>query len=316
MEKNNIECNYLIGFILVDLHKYDESIIFLEKVYDNISNDAFYFHTLALAYHHMGLNLKSEILYEKAFTLPEIKDKDWAYFNYGVTLQDLGKVVKAVEIYNKAIELNQNNVNAWLNVGMLHTKFGDPKQGILCYKYILYNCTNVSSETVDMASINLGVAYELTKDYNNAIDSYMKQKQKYKMDYPYNSNKLITILTHLSRIKRSIADFTDYENDFDQLWHLVSNKLMATNNTEQLLLPFDSLLFPIDPTYQLLIASMHAKSFVQSEELVINKKQQLNSNHRYPLRIGYISYDFNDHPTAHLMVINFYICFTLIIYLL
>ena len=70
-------------------------------------------------------------------------------------------------------------------------------------------------------------------------------------------------------------------------------------------MPFDTLLLPVSNRVRMLVGLQHARRWshdpvrfplLQSPPLPVLPKQPGNQ-----LRIGYLSYDFNDHPTAHMI---------------
>jgi hypothetical protein len=76
------------------------------------------------------------------------------------------------------------------------------------------------------------------------------------------------------------------------------------------LLPFDSLILPTLPFQRLLIAYGASSTFLASKNSVlfkvglhnrVNDEEYLDLKNKSILHIGFMSYDFNDHPTAHLV---------------
>lgn len=65
------------------------------------------------------------------------------------------------------------------------------------------------------------------------------------------------------------------------------------------LLPFDTLLLPVSAQEKLKIVSFYSSDMYDGHKLrkyVDHQRKNVET-----LRIGFISFDFNDHPTAHLV---------------
>ena len=118
-----------------------------------------------------------------------------------------------------------------------------------------------------------------------------------------------TLLADIWRARKVVCDWQSYDSDRLQLLAL----LLDTNGQEARLplslLPFDSLLVPMDPLVRRKIAEKYSKQFVDKlpASLVNSKSRQQANTGRptglqpRPLAMAYVSYDFNNHPTAHLM---------------
>lgn len=74
------------------------------------------------------------------------------------------------------------------------------------------------------------------------------------------------------------------------------------------MLPFDTLLIPVSLYDRLLVAhgaSLHILSSASPLPRTVHSEQRSDArgteSGRRALRVGFMSYDFNDHPTAHLV---------------
>ncbi len=65
------------------------------------------------------------------------------------------------------------------------------------------------------------------------------------------------------------------------------------------ILPFDTLLMPMSPSLRKQIAQVYSSQWDTYRTTGSSNKTAPRSHRR--LRIGYLSYDFNDHPTSHLI---------------
>lgn len=69
--------------------------------------------------------------YEKALELNPKDEKAWN--NKGVALRELGKYEEAIKCYDKALELNPKDEDVWNNKGNALSALGKPKEAIKCY---------------------------------------------------------------------------------------------------------------------------------------------------------------------------------------
>ncbi|EGZ10161.1 hypothetical protein PHYSODRAFT_523651 [Phytophthora sojae] len=133
-----------------------------------------------------------------------------------------------------------------------------------------------------MAMGNVGAAYEVSSDIVNALSWYERALEEINSsseiiftDRFTTQSSRLHLMVHMARAKLSACVWTDAENDFDSLWATVTNLQMTVGNL-YVLTPFDSLLHPISPQ--------------ERKALALTR-----------LNVGYLSYDYSDHPTTHLM---------------
>ncbi len=107
--------------------------------------------------------------------------------------------------------------------------------------------------------------------------------------------------SYLFRLRRLIADWRNDESNLDKLYSQTVEQLSQGKVTD--VVPFDSLSFFGDASTQLAIARSHASAVSRRTE---KQRQSLNFTHSRSregrLRIGYVSADFHNHATSHLML--------------
>ncbi|EEY70046.1 UDP-N-acetylglucosamine-peptide N-acetylglucosaminyltransferase, putative [Phytophthora infestans T30-4] len=133
-----------------------------------------------------------------------------------------------------------------------------------------------------MAMGNVGVAYELTKDIVSALSWYERALHEIVSSpdtvYPDGLTAQMSfmhLMVHIVRAKLSACVWANAEDEFSLLWTMVTTLQTATD-ARYAFTPFDSLL--------------HAMSPLDRRSVALTS-----------LNVGYLSYDFSDHPTTHLM---------------
>jgi hypothetical protein len=130
-------------------------------------------------------------------------------------------------------------------------------------------------------------------------------------------DSLVSALANKLVIKRSSTHWSDWEYDHIKLYRDTLARINFNSQIYGPLLPFDSLLFDIGAEEKVIVAIAESKasdkqSFFQSNHTTVEFFNNLPIRRPLPvvdvnergcneLRIGLISYDFNDHPTTHLL---------------
>ncbi|KUF99032.1 Coiled-coil domain-containing protein 19 [Phytophthora nicotianae] len=263
---------------------------------------------LALAYHHGGDFTMAESLFKR---VGESGRSAAFYFDYGVTLDNLGKA-HAADAYNEALAIEPTHGEARINIAALHHQHGDVNESIPHYLDVI-NSPSASVKLKIMAMGNVGVVYELTKDIVSALSWYERALEEITASpdtiYPNGLSAQMSrmhLMVHVVRAKLSACVWANAEDEFDYLWTMVTS-LQLTSDARLVFTPFDSLLHDMSPQDRKLLAVHFSTAFnsgggTESNDVVPPVKlcgkhdKQLAS-----LNVGYLSYDFSDHPTAHLM---------------
>ena len=115
-------------------------------------------------------------------------------------------------------------------------------------------------------------------------------------------DNLLHTKAHLFRSAKMSCSWSDWPN-FDVLLRAVRTEQMSAG-LQSALLPFDTLGLPVTPAWRKEVAVAHARHLTEwgreVEEPTPVSPESGRGGERRRLKIGYICYDFNDHPTAHL----------------
>ena len=162
IKKNVSSCVYTIC-ALVDYteFKYDSAIELFKNVTDYENNAEILFY-IGNSYSFQNKFNQSLIYYDKVL---EINPQDTeAWNNKGIALAQLGKLDKAIEAYDKAIEINPQNSLFWSNKGTGLGQLGKFDEAIKAFDRAI----EINPQDSD-AWYNKGLALDNLNEYNEAI---------------------------------------------------------------------------------------------------------------------------------------------------
>ena len=263
------------------------------------------------------------------------RDLAQLHYDYAVTLQHGGMVQRSAVQYNAAIKLEQNFTEAWLNLAGLHHKWGDVEDAIRNYKRTLLTPGAEADPRLRVMVLNnLGIAFSQHGQLHLSLQAHERALQLLqKSDYPKvpegqavtedheleHADSLIMTHAHLSRARKVVCDWHALEARRDSLLHYIETTQLSRGRQSSLM-PFDTLHLPVHPIWSLRVATIYSDSFnhlffLYSKRLNLTERKIVwpgqvpplhgcdagAADQRCKLRLGYICYDFNDHPTAHLV---------------
>mmetsp|Transcript_21874 Transcript_21874/g.35228 ORF Transcript_21874/g.35228 Transcript_21874/m.35228 type:complete len:764 (+) Transcript_21874:286-2577(+) len=263
--------------------EYNESVPWHLELFANLWNN------IGLSQHRKGACCQEDaiqsFLKAKAFGLKQLDAE--LYFNLGVSSKQLGKFGEALELYEKSLEADPKFTVALMNLAALYHEHQVFPQAVERYKTVIEQ-TEQSSQIRLMALANLGVAYTEMGDAENGIRYFRQVLDERASDDSYD----LQMKAHILVAKRVICDWTDFDAEVAWLRENVELRELSHGKPPSLL-PFDTLLMPLDPAFRLRIAVTYAAQY-----------GPIARNHPYPktkqIKVGYLSYDYSDHPTAHL----------------
>ncbi|KAE8879911.1 hypothetical protein PF003_g36004 [Phytophthora fragariae] len=269
-------------------------------------------HRLALAYHHGGDFATAEKMFDR---VGEGGRTAAFYFDFGVTLEKLGKILAAGDAYNQALGIEPTQPEARINIAALHHQYGDVNESIPQYLVVINSPSTPASLRI-MAMGNVGAAYEVSRDIVNALSWYERalEATTSSPDMVFSDRFLaesrMHLMVHVVRAKLSACVWADAEKEFDSLWAMVTNPQTTVGNLYAFT-PFDSLLHVLSPKerkalavyfsmkYMVDLADKRNESFLTTFQVYPPEAKHTEQLTR--LNVGYISYDYSDHPTTHLM---------------
>lgn len=226
-------------------------------------------------------------LYTKALQVfPEFAA---AHSNLASVLQQQGKLQEALIHYKDAIRISPTFADAYSNMGNTLKEMQDVQGAIQCYTRAI----QINPGFADAHS-NLASVHKDSGSIPAAIQSY-RTALKLKPDFP-------DAYCNLAHCLQIICDWKDYEERMRKLVATVGEQLIK--NRLPSVHPHHSMLYPLTHDYRKAIAARHG-ALCMDKINVFHK-----APYTYPkdlrssggkLRIGYVSSDFGNHPTSHLM---------------
>lgn len=191
--------------------------------------------------------------------------------------------------YKEAIRISPTFADAYSNMGNTLKEMQDVQGALQCYTRAIQINPAFADAHSNLASIH--------KDSGNipeAIASY-RTALKLKPDFP-------DAYCNLAHCLQIVCDWTDYDERMKKLVSIVADQL--EKNRLPSVHPHHSMLYPLSHGFRKAIAERHGN-------LCLDK---INVLHKPPyehpkdlklsdgrLRVGYVSSDFGNHPTSHLM---------------
>ena len=212
-----------------------------------------------------------------------------AHSNLASVLQQQGRLHDALNHYKEAIRIQPTFADAHSNLGNTLKEIGDISGALQCYSRAI----QINPSFADAHS-NLASIHKDTGNILEAVQSY-RTALKLKPDFP-------DAFCNLAHCLQIICDWTNYDQRLMKICTIVQDQL--DKNRLPSVHPHHSMLYPLTGEQRRKIATRHAMLCLERVQLLHKKTYQypknLNSSGRR-LRIGYVSSDFCNHPTAHLM---------------
>eukprot|EP00918_Siedleckia_nematoides_P069807 GHVU01152207.1.p1 GENE.GHVU01152207.1~~GHVU01152207.1.p1 ORF type:complete len:691 (-),score=79.28 GHVU01152207.1:1370-3442(-) len=212
-----------------------------------------------------------------------------AHSNLASVLQQQGKLHEALLHYKEAIRISPTFADAYSNMGNTLKEMGDIQGALQCYTRAIQINPAFADAHSNLASIH--------KDSGNipeAIQSY-RTALKLKPEFP-------DAYCNLAHCLQIVCDWTEYEIRMKKLVQVVQDQL--DKNRLPSVHPHHSMLYPLTHDQRKAIAARHANLCLEKIHVLhkpaYNHPKDLSSS-MGRLRVGYVSSDFGNHPTSHLM---------------
>ncbi|KAB0795869.1 hypothetical protein PPYR_09930 [Photinus pyralis] len=209
-----------------------------------------------------------------------------AHSNLASVLQQQGKLNEALMHYKEAIRIQPTFADAYSNMGNTLKEMQDVAGALQCYTRAIQINPAFADAHSNLASIH--------KDSGNipeAIQSY-RTALKLKPDFP-------DAYCNLAHCLQIVCDWTDYESRMKKLVNIVADQL--EKNRLPSVHPHHSMLYPLSHEFRKAIAARHANLCLEKIHVLHKHPYKFAMDLKGRLKVGYVSSDFGNHPTSHLM---------------
>ncbi|KOB75058.1 Uncharacterized protein OBRU01_08098 [Operophtera brumata] len=206
--------------------------------------------------------------------------------NLASLLQQQGKLQDALMHYKHAIDIQPNFADAHSNMGNTLRELQDVTGAMICFE----NAIEINPTFAD-AHCNLASIYKDMGNITKAIKSYENALQL-KPDFP-------DAYCNLAHCFLIVCNWDDYNDRMQNIVTIVEEQL--ENEKISSVHPHHSILYPLSNKLRREIAKRHADLYTEKVNLLNTITFKYPTGHQGRLRIGYVSSDFGNHPTSHLM---------------
>ncbi len=307
------------GVALCALGRLHEGIASYRQAVDCAPQDPNAHHNLGVALLRAGEHREATTVLERALELAPGNVE--ALNTLGNALRDQGELDEAAARYQKAAELAPGRARTWNNLGVLYHRMGAHEQAIGYYgkalalapdyaeahnnlgavfldqerakeaKASFQRALQVNADFAE-AHINLGDLASRLGHPEDSVDHYRRV-----VDGGLGSpNNVASALDGLVWTLRRLCRWKDLPKLTGHLVALAEDEARAAETAK--LSPFRSLSLPLSPRAQRRIAERHARAVRRGRPATTADRP--NEEDR-PLRVGYMSADFRDHPVGHLI---------------
>ncbi len=236
----------------------------------------------------LGMLSKAEIFLKKALGIKP--DFGEALNDLGTVLRDQGKIDAAEQCYRKAIAIMPHEPEAYNNLGTLHKRRGFLDDAADCYQRALKIDYNFSE-----SHYNLGNVFNKKGEYESALSCY-REALRFNPCHPNALNMLVRLL-------QQECAWDELKDPLARLSSLTERALEQGETAPAM--PFLTFSISSEPEYNYRVARSWASRIQKSvsglsSRVVFNFKQRKLFKKR--IRVAYLSSDFKNHATAHLML--------------
>uniref|UniRef100_A0A8C3AAD5 UDP-N-acetylglucosamine--peptide N-acetylglucosaminyltransferase 110 kDa subunit n=1 Tax=Cyclopterus lumpus TaxID=8103 RepID=A0A8C3AAD5_CYCLU len=325
LDPNFLDAYINLGNVLKEARIFDRAVAGYLRALSLSPNHAVVHGNLACVYYEQGLIDLAIDTYRRAIELqPHFPD---AYCNLANALKEKGNVSEAEECYNTALRLCPTHADSLNNLANIKREQGNIEEAESANMFYFLFGFRISPTFADAYS-NMGNTLKEMQDVQGALQCYTRAIQinpafadahsnlasihkdsgnipeaiasyrtalKLKPDFP-------DAYCNLAHCLQIVCDWTDYDERMKKLVSIVADQL--DKNRLPSVHPHHSMLYPLSHGFRKAIAERHG-NLCQDKINALHKpafehpKDLKASGGR--LRVGYVSSDFGNHPTSHLM---------------
>jgi protein O-GlcNAc transferase len=285
LSPDHFESHYHLGILFHEQRCLKGAISCFQKALELKPDFAQTYYRMGAAFHDQGRLEKALSHYRKAIDLKT--DFFEAYNGMGSAWQSLKEFGKALSCFYKALDLMPCSDVVYVNMGNVLREQGRYRKALTCYRKAL----EIQPENA-VAHLNMGIFLMDMGKSEEAVSSY-RRALELKPDYAKACAYLV------SRLQQDCAwqELKHWSMKLDDLTKSALDRKERPAET-----PFLNIVRHADPALNFTVAKMWSG---KENKLSSNCRPsiffggRLSCNHR--ITVGYLSSNFRDHPTAHLM---------------
>jgi protein O-GlcNAc transferase len=270
-----VEAHNNLGTVLKDQGLLDEALTAFDHAINLKPDYAEAFHNRGTMMQQLGNPEEALAAYAQAIRLRG--DYADAINNAGIVLQELGRAAEAIDLYRELIARAPADADAWNNLGTALLADDRPNEARSAFEQALARRSDFPE-----AVYNLGNAWRELGNLKEAIAAYRNTLRL----RPDDAEAFSQLVYH----RAQACAWSDYEADQKKLLDLVRSGVRVP--------PFYLLATPATAADQLTSARQWIAPTRPSRDCVFEHRPRVESER---IRLGYLSGDFHQHATAHLM---------------
>uniref|UniRef100_A0A672RBQ3 UDP-N-acetylglucosamine--peptide N-acetylglucosaminyltransferase 110 kDa subunit n=1 Tax=Sinocyclocheilus grahami TaxID=75366 RepID=A0A672RBQ3_SINGR len=339
LDPNFLDAYINLGNVLKEARIFDRAVAGYLRALSLSPNHAVVHGNLACVYYEQGLIDLAVDTYRRAIELqPHFPD---AYCNLANALKEKGNVSEAEECYNTALRLCPTHADSLNNLANIKREQGNIEDAVQLYRKALEVFPEFAAAHSNLASVlqqqgklqealmhykeairisptfadaysNMGNTLKEMQDVQGALQCYTRAIQINPAFADAHSNlasihkcyfefKFNCILPHCPEAQ-IVCDWTDYDERMKKLVSIVADQL--EKNRLPSVHPHHSMLYPLSHGFRKAIAERHGNLCLDKinalHKPAYERPKDLKASGGR-LRVAYVSSDFGNHPTSHLM---------------
>lgn len=284
LNPSDFEAYNNLGNLFIRENEYNKALFYFKKATSINPHLSEGFYNLGVT--HMTMGQYEEAIKAYKASLAIYPHNSVVLNNLGVTLEKIGKSEEALKQFKKALKINPQNANAYANIGASLIS-SDLRKATEYFKKAVSCNPNLES-----AVYNLGVCLRMLGDTKGSIENFEKAI--------YLSPQFSPTYGQLYHQVRQVVDWKKADKirkDMD----ILTKKDLAKHQLP-VETPFVSVIYEENPKKNLEIAKAWSNYIAKkiapfSKPYVFRKKLKSEK-----IKIGYLSNDFRNHATLHLIL--------------
>ncbi|MEW6584689.1 MAG: tetratricopeptide repeat protein [Nitrospirota bacterium] len=277
---------YHLGSVFEEEGQYDKAIKYYQEAIQYDPNFAGSYNNLGNVFKKIGQEDSAILYFQKAI---EVNPNFWgSYYNLGEVLQNRGMSDKAIFYFQKTLQLNPTHIASYNNLGNCLQAKEKVDEAITCYQKAIQIQPNVAE-----SYYNLGSAFLYKGEHDEVAIACFKKALEINPEFA-------EAYAHLAFQMQETCSWRELKAMTANLDSLTRQALeTGTKPAES---PFMSIARNADPPLNFAIAKSWSLNIAKAmSNLKIRFSRDGKRTCKTKIIIGYISNDFRNHATAHLM---------------